>query len=208
MADGVAITAGSGTTIATDDVTVNGVAGHVQYVKMVDGRANGTDGLPGDSQGQWVVARRDLIRIAVQTSSLTLSVTAYTAGDQVGTLFEFANAARVSGGSGTLVGVTLTDVNDVIGPYDLVLFDSSVTLSGGNNGAFAVSDADSLKLVGIVPMAAYDIGNNRIAQSYNLAIPYVCSGSASLFGGLITRAGHTFFTANTDLQVNLYCERN
>lgn len=39
MADNVAITAGAGTTIATDDLTDAGGA-HVQYVKLMDGAAN------------------------------------------------------------------------------------------------------------------------------------------------------------------------
>ena len=73
MADGVAITAGSGTNIATDDVTVNGVAGHVQYVKLVDGSANGTDGIPGTTQGLGIVNRRDLQRIAVNSGGLTIA---------------------------------------------------------------------------------------------------------------------------------------
>lgn len=45
MADGVAITAGSGTTIATDDV--GGV--HYQRVKLVDGTLDGTGAIGGDA---------------------------------------------------------------------------------------------------------------------------------------------------------------
>jgi hypothetical protein len=55
---------------------------------------------------------------------------------------------------------------------------------------------------------AFDLTNNRMAQSYNLAIPYVCSGGTSLFAALINRAGHTFFTAGALPQVNVYVERN
>lgn len=45
MADDVDITAGSGTTIKTDDVS----GSHVQYVKLMDGTADGTSVIPGDS---------------------------------------------------------------------------------------------------------------------------------------------------------------
>lgn len=45
MADNVPITAGSGTNIATDDVS--GV--HYQRVKLVDGTLEGTDGIPGSA---------------------------------------------------------------------------------------------------------------------------------------------------------------
>ena len=57
---------------------------------------------------------------------------------------------------------------------------------------------------------AFDIGNNRIAQAFNLAIPYVCSGGTSLYAALITRGAiaATPFTAVTDLQLIVYVERN
>lgn len=49
MADNVAITAGTGTAIATDEVQVQTTnpLGHVQFVKLVDGTLNGTDAIPG-----------------------------------------------------------------------------------------------------------------------------------------------------------------
>lgn len=203
MADNVPITAGSGTSIASDDIS------SVQYqrIKLIHGADGTNDGDVAHTNPLPVESTRSLQRIAVQSGGLTTSVTAYTAGDQVGTQFTFADAARASGGTGTIVGATLVDANDIIGAYDLVIFDSSVTLAS-DNAAFAVSDADALKVVGLIPLAAYDIGNNRVAQQYNLAVPYLCNGGTSLYGGLITRAGHTFFAATTDLTVVLYVERN
>lgn len=154
------------------------------------------------------VGRRDLQRIAVGITGVTTATTAYTAGDQVGVLATVAGAARVSGGGGTIVGVTLIDQSDIIGAYDVVFFDSTVTLAA-DNAAFAISDADSLKIVGLVQLAgAFDIGNNRIAQAYNLAVPYVCNGGTSLFAALICRVGHTFFTSGALPQLNVYVERN
>lgn len=154
------------------------------------------------------LARRDLQRIAVGVTGVTTATTAYAAGDQVGVQITIANAARVSGGSGTITGVVLIDQSDIIGAYDLVVFDSSVT-PAADNAAFAISDADSLKIVALIQLAgAFDLTNNRIAQSYNLAVPYVCSGGTSLFAALITRAGHTFFTAGALPQVNVFVERN
>ena len=48
MADNIAITAGSGTTVATDDLTDAGGA-HVQYVKLMDGAANSAAKIGGDA---------------------------------------------------------------------------------------------------------------------------------------------------------------
>lgn len=204
MADNVAITAGSGTTIATDDI---GAGVQAQRVKPVWG-ADGVGNDVNDTTPLPISARKDLQRIAVTSAGLTTSATAYTAGDQVGTQLTFANAARSSGGGGMIVGCVLISAADITGPYDLLLTDSSITLAA-DNAAFAISDADALKIVGLVQMSgAFDIGNNRIAQIYNLAMPYVCSGGTSLFGGLITRSAHTFFGAVGDIQVDLYVERN
>jgi hypothetical protein len=206
MADNV--TTGDGT-IATDEVAVNGGStAQVQFVKLVDGTANGTDGIPGTTSGLGVVPRYDLTRIAVNSGGLTTATTAYTAGDQVGTEFTLANAARVSGGSGMIRSVVLTSAADIIGAYDVVFTRSSITLAA-NNAAYAISDTDALAVVGIVQLAgALDIGNNRVAAAYNLAVPYDCSGGTSLFASLITRVGHTFFAAVTDLQLQVFVERN
>ncbi len=265
MTDGVAITAGSGTTILTDDT---GAGGHAQVVKLAistDGSGtlipadatNGMDvdvtrvipgttstalgkaedaahtdgdtgvlilgvrnhsgaGADGDyaafsvnSTGeQRIVAHRELIRSSTASGGLTTATTAYTAGDQVGTEFTMASCARSSGGSGTIVGCTLVDATDIIGAYDVVIFDSSTT-PAADNAAASWSDTDALKVVGIIPLTgAYDTGLNRVAQAFNLAIPYVCSGGTSLYANLICRVGHTFFGATTALQLTLYVERN
>jgi hypothetical protein len=155
-----------------------------------------------------VVSRKDLQRISVASGGLTTATTAYSAGDQMGTQFTFANAARASGGTGTIVGVILISAADIIGAVDVVITRASVTLAA-DNAAYAISDADALNVVALVPLTgAFDIGNNRIAQAFNLAIPYDCSGGTTLYAGLITRFAHTFFAAVTDLQLILLVERN
>jgi hypothetical protein len=209
MADTVTVDNGGLTdyVVGSDEVTIGGTLQHVQRVKLVDGTDGGTTLISGDAQGLHTVSRKDLLRIAVTSGGLTIATTAYTVGDQVGTQFTFANAARATGGTGYIVGAVLISAADIIGAYDLVLSRESITLAA-DNAAYAISDADALKLVGVVPLsAAYDIGNNRVAQAFNLAIPYDCAAT-SLFGGLITRVGHTFFAATTDLQINLFVERN
>lgn len=209
MADNVAITAGSGTTIATDEVAVNGgSSAHVQFVKLVDGASNGTSGISGSADGLYVISRRDILRVSVESAGLTTATTAYAAGDQVGNQFTISNAARSTGGSGYITGITLIDKGDVTGPIDVFIFDSSVSLAS-DNAAFAISDTDALKLVAYIPLSgSFDITNNRIAQAVNLSIPYVCSGGTSLYAGLRTVSAHTFFGAATDLQLIVYMERS
>lgn len=294
MADNVAITAGAGTSIATDDVA----GAHYQKVKLYDSTADSSTGiglgngtaatalrvtLPTDGTGvvglnagsnnigdvdvlsvipgtgatnlgkaedaahttgdvgvmvlavrndanaalagtdadyipfsadsggnQNVRARKDLVRVSVQSAGLTTAATAYTAGDQLGNQFTIAGAARESGGSGMIVGVCVVSAADTIGAIDCVFTDSSITLAA-DNAAYAISDSDALKIVGLAQLAgAFDIGNNRIAQVFNLAIPYVCSGGTSLYAGLIARSAiaATPFAAATDIQLIVYLERN
>lgn len=160
-----------------------------------------------DSAGNsHVVAHRGTKRVSVQSGGLTTSVTAYTAGDQVGTQFTIAGASRASGGTGRIKSVLLVDVNDIIGAYDVVFSRASIT-PASDNAAFAISDADALNTITLVQLAgSFDIGNNRLAQAINLDIPYDCSGGTSIYANLITRVGHTFFTAATDLQLIVQLE--
>ncbi len=150
----------------------------------------------------------DMVRISVTSAGLTTATTAYTAGDQVGDKFTIANAARASDGGGYIVGVTLIDESDIIGAYDVVFYDTSVT-PAADNAAFSISsDADAIRTVAVVPLSTYDTGANRIAQSGPIRIPYVCNGGTSLYALLVTRAGHTFFGATTSLKLVVYVERN
>lgn len=198
---------------AEDAAHVDGDPGVVMLGVRNHTGGSATDGdyaaLSTDSTGSLNVnVRRGLTRVSVASAGLTIATTAYTAGDQVGTQMTLANLARVSGGGGTITGVVLISAADTIGAYDVIFFDSSVTLAA-DNAAFAISDADALKVVGIAQLAgAFDIGNNRVAQLFNVAMPYVCRAGTSLYAALVTRLGHTFFAAVTDLQLNVYAELN
>ncbi len=271
MADNVPITAGSGTTIATDDVTDAGGA-HYQKVKLADGAANSTAMIGGDATNgldvdvtrvipgtgatnlgkaedaghttgdvgvmvlgvrndadasfgadldytpvstdaggnQNVRARRDLVRIADTSASaeLTIVTTTYSIGDQVGVMFQFANAARASGGGGMLVGLTLLDEGNVMAACDVVLFRSNATLAA-NNAAFSLDDTNSREVLAVVQMSGgWALGNGKWAQALNLAIPYYCSGGTTLYAALITRSANAVFVAHTDLTLTAWVERN
>jgi hypothetical protein len=153
------------------------------------------------------IARRDVQRISVAVAGT--STTAYAAGDQVGTMCTLANAARISGGTGMIVGVSLQGFNDAMGAFDVVFFDNSAVTLAADNAAFNLAtDADVLESVAVVQLSgAYDLGANRIAQAFNLAVPFFCSGSTSLYAALITRAAFTNASGET-LQLVVYVERN
>lgn len=155
------------------------------------------------------VIQRNQARYEATVSGITISATAYTGGDQVGTLISFSSAARVTGGTGLITGCVLTDMSDIIGSYDVHFFRDTVTLAA-DNAAYAISDADNEKSVALLQFGgAFDVGNNRIAQAYNLAIPYDCVGT-TLYAALIARVGHTFFSAGgaNSLKLQIHVERN
>lgn len=154
--------------------------------------------------------RADLTKLSNTSANLTTATTTYATGDQTGSIFVLPNAARLSNGGGTIVGITLIDSADVIGAMDVVVFDSNVTLAA-DNATFSISDSDANKIVALVPLAgSTDIGQNRIAQSFNLAIPYICSGGNTLYAALITRSNNAVYASpgNTSLLLNVYVEKN
>lgn len=200
MSDNVPLPAAAGNA-ATDEVTYSGDTAQVQLMRLV--KVQGAEG------SKTVRSFRDLTLISVASAGLTTATTTYAAGDQAGTQFTLTDAAAESGGSGTIVGVTLVDASDVIGAFDLAIFESSVTLAA-DNAAFSISDADAAKLIALIPLTgAVDLGGNRVAMAQNLAIPYVCSGSANLYAALITRTANAVYAAGvTSLTLRVFVERD
>jgi hypothetical protein len=163
-----------------------------------------------DSRGSVrTVGHNDVRRLSVTSSGITIATTAYTAGDQVGPIFELTNAARVSGGSGLITGVNLFDESGIIGAYDVVFFRETATLAA-DNAAASLAIAEMLKVAAVVQLpGAIAIGTPRVASAGNLAIPYECTGT-SLFVGLICRFAHSFFSVGgaDSLTLHVYVERD
>lgn len=200
MADNVPVTAGSGTTVATDDVS--GV--HYPKHKLYDATADSINGLIVNSDGTARVdTRLSTTQIQVASSGLTIATTAYLADDQLGAIFQFSSAARVSGGSGIVRGAVLIDKSGVVGGVDVYLWNQTVTLAS-DNAANGVSDAQALFCQGIISLPASAVtANNKILSTSGVGVPFKCSGSANLFASLVTRSGHTFFGATNDLVLTL-----
>lgn len=202
MADTVQITAGTGTVVGTDEVTIGATTQHVQRVKLVDGADGGTELLPGTAaKGLAVEPRPTRKRITVTPTVSTAP--AYTAKDAVGALLTFANAARVSGGSIVLEAVQLHDKDQELKDYDLVFFDRSIT-APTDNAVFAPTDTELGYVVAVVPILSgmyADLSTNAIAAVQNLAVPIVLNGT-DLYAVLVARGTPTF-TATTDVSVTV-----
>lgn len=161
-------------------------------------------GASGGSEAHLGEVGGNIITIS-QTPAITTSL--YTIHDAVGGLLTFANAARVTGGSGYITGVTLIDNDKENVEYDLVLFDRTFTATADAD-TFAPSDADLANSIGTITVTAADYKSfsaNAVA-TVECRRPYVALGT-SLFGQLVVRGAPTY-TAATDLTVEICCDRN
>lgn len=201
MVDNIAITAGAGTTIATDDVS--GV--HYQRVKLVDGTLEGTAAIPGDATDGLRVNTRGGGIVIAQTPTITAG--AYSAGDAVGGKLTFANAARVSGGKGVINSITLVDDGNVKAALELWLYNQDFT-ANNDNATFDPSDADNENLVGVIPIYGTDYfsaNDNACACLRGLGLEFQLVSTTSLYGQLKCVATPTY-AAVGDLTIKLAIE--
>ena len=125
--------------------------------------------------------RRKAARIQASSAGLTTATTAYVAGDQLGGLLTFSNAARAAGGSGIIQTATLLDKADDHRGRGPLLFDRSVTLAA-DNAAVAFSDADMDYCLGVLSFVPPKTNaNNGVATLAIAGLAVVCNGT-SLFG--------------------------
>jgi hypothetical protein len=198
-------TAGSDPTIAWNDIggvafqrmkTALGPAG--SWTADLSGRTDGTDGIA------YVDVRQNVVQQTQTAAGLTTTTPNYSLGDVLGSILTFTGFARASGGTGTITGAVLVDAGKVITSVDLYLYEQSVTLAANNAAGPGVSDADALHTLSILqlPYAQTDT-NNFVAPLHSINVPYVCTGSTSLYVAMITRADFGVFTSATDLSLRL-----
>jgi hypothetical protein len=142
----------------------------------------------------------------VASANLTTATTAYTAGDTLGDGYTFTLMAKQSGKGGRITGVKMLDKADIVSSIDLYLSSGSITF-GTDNVAPSVSDSDAAKIISIIPLVYNDLGTSRLLSSGNILVPYICDAT-SLYVYAVTRVGHTFFGATTDLPLTLFYDRD
>lgn len=157
MADNVDITPGSGATVATDEVAVNGgTPGHVQFVKLVDGAADGTDGIPGGTGGLKVA----LGLVGGLSNARTTAL---------------AQTLLVKASAGTLFG--LQGYTDDDG-YVQVIADADATLSGGEQALEVIRIASTTG-----GPFSLDFGPYGVAIATGITIAFSTTGPTYTAGG-------------------------
>jgi hypothetical protein len=149
-----------------------------------------------------IASNQSPINVADATVNITVSVTltvgaTYATGDFVGTSttpISFANAVRTSGGSATLRAVTISDpAASTAAALELWLFNATVA-PPADSAAWALSDADGLKCVGVVPIpttAQFLSSATGVMHVSPLGVQYHCAAT-TLFGALVTRGSPTY----------------
>ena len=198
MADNVAITAGSGTNIAADDIA----SVFYQRVKI----SHGADGSATDTSSAAPLPVGTLLKITDVT--LSLDTSAYASGDVLADSQIISACLRTDDGTGTIVNVTLTDVDDQGAGLDLIFLDANVAL-GTENSTPSITDGNAANILGWVRINDsdwIDLGGVRLA-SVPCTIPVKgVSGADDLYVAAITRGTPTHTASGIVLRVAIACD--
>lgn len=162
-------------------------------------KVNVIDALPaGEAHLGAVGGNTTVITVAVAETTHA----SYVTGDFVGTdhtAIVFANAARVSTGSGVILSAVLIDYGVTNIPVELWLFDTEPAGLPDDSAAFTLTDASTC--IGVIPFYTYySSGANSISQVHNVGMAFKSSGT-SLWGAVVSRG--TASWASNDLNIRL-----
>lgn len=185
MADNIAITAGSGISVAADDVS----SVYYQKVKLDVGGDGATLPVSATANAIPVKALDDVITIdaTVDTSALAEGDVAFATQEVAG----FSTAADITS---ILQSVTVQDPDDQGIGIDLIFFNANTSL-GTENSAPDIDDTELLTVIGRVQVGAgsfYDLGANRVACVYGIGLPMKAGTGGSIWMAGIARGAPTY----------------
>lgn len=180
-------------TVAGDEVSYSGDTAQVQLVQL--GVVSGNEGSRtvaklADANGLDVDIVRDAppqVKIVKTTFTRPNNATAYSANDSYSTSTSaptsggetITDAARSSGGAGTITGVVVTMSGGSVFQGELLVFDQSVT-NTNDNDALSVSDADIKNMLGVIPFYTSLVTAVNSYGFTDCELDFVCVGSANL----------------------------
>lgn len=139
--------------------------------------------------------------MSTTSTGLTIATTTYADGDILGAEMSWDMGTNTYG---LILGATLVDAADITGAVDLYLFDRSVAF-GTDNLPPSISDADLLFTMGKIAFPfPDDLVGARLATVDSIALPVKANLNGIIYGRLVTRSAHTFFTAVGNLEVDLH----
>ncbi len=144
----------------------------------------------------------------IVTSTITMSVAGvYATGDYMGTTTTpqaFTSVVRLSAGTGVIKSIFISDkITTTNVAMELWLF-SATFVAPTDNAAWAISDAEALTVLSIIPITTagwYGSSNNQVYFDGTLAIP-IQPAATSLFYALVARGTTPSFTS-ADITIGL-----
>jgi hypothetical protein len=212
MADNVTITAGAGTIVSTDELTIDTIAQQVQRIKvglgannayqqdLANGQATLANSLPvGIASDQSMIPTGGVTKVISATLTRPANVTAYAAGNELtdtgAAIQTLTGIATKTGGSGEIRSIGMSCSTGTPAQLEVWLFDTTSTPQT-NNTAFAPADSVVDTCIGVVPLFVSFQGStgptgNLFYTAGPLEIPFVTVGSANLYLRVVVRAAYT-----------------
>jgi hypothetical protein len=144
--------------------------------------------------------------VSAVSAGLTIAATAYTSGDHVGGVFQFAVGDTYGPAYGEVCNIFVTDKAASLGACELWLFRNATPTVAADNAALSIADADLPNLVGIWELTkAYTTALNKLITLPNAEseMPFFTGKNGILYGVLVTRTGNAFFGAVNDVTITL-----
>jgi len=148
-----------------------------------------------------------VVRTLTRSVSVTPVITAgaYSAGDVVGGLMEFADAVSAPMKSGMIQTATISDEADQGAALKLLCFSGSVTVAA-DNAALSISDDDSRKMVASIAFASADyddVGGAKVQVKAGINQAFTIPSDRSLYCQLFANASTPTYAATNDVTVTL-----
>lgn len=138
--------------------------------------------------------------------TLTLDTAIYASGDVLAATQTIASAYRVNGGRAVLESLVVVDQDDLGIALDVWFLDTNVAI-GTENAAPSITDADALKVLGRIAVAAadyVDLGGVRIATVRDLALVLENGDdSKNLYVAAVTGGAPTHTASGLVLRIGL-----
>lgn len=193
------VTISGGTITVAGPVTVVGAVA-ITGIAAGDNNIGNVDivTVPSTEQHLGQVGSESVSPIANPTSDTNI----YAAGDCVGGVLEFANAARAAGMGGVIKDVLIIDDAGQDAQMELWLFDQTIT-EIGDNDPWVCTEAELHNLVAIISTVdgSWFATGTPSVNVVEVSQQYTCVGT-SLFGQLVNRVGTPTYGA-TDISVKL-----
>ena len=146
------------------------------------------------------------------SNAVSLSTTAYDAGDLMGGLLTFSDVVEADFGGGKIVDAIIYDSSTTASALDLVLFNDSLgtgTSATGDNGAFDLADTDMFKMCANIPLSTGNdrfLADNQIHTNTDPSKSFFLMGK-SMYGVIVCQGTPTYSSGNT-LQAKIVIERD